>query len=123
MSRATGAGAEAGAVPEGFRPPDPDARSRDPKTFCLFAEAGWRTAERETYEPTFGSASIDEMDDAYSLRFRYFVDRAELEAKLIDFVESYVVPLRQGRRPHDGRRSSPGEPAVRLSRRWPTDPQ
>jgi hypothetical protein len=33
------------------------------------------------------------MDDAYSLRFRYFVDRAKLEAKLSDFVESYVVPL------------------------------
>ncbi|WP_049980211.1 DUF7509 family protein [Halolamina rubra] len=89
----TGAGAEAGAVPEYFRLRDPETRRRDPRTFCIFSEAEWRTPAQETYDPAFSSASIDEMDDAYSLRFRYFVDRAELEAKLIDFVESYVVPL------------------------------
>jgi hypothetical protein len=89
----TGAGAEAGAVPEYFRLRDPEARRRDPRTFCVFSEAEWQTPAQETYEPAFSSASIDEMDDAYSLRFRYFVDRAELEAKLVDFVESYVVPL------------------------------
>jgi hypothetical protein len=33
------------------------------------------------------------MDDAYSLRFRYCIDRGELEDKLIEFIESSVVLL------------------------------
>ena len=33
------------------------------------------------------------MDDAYDLRFRYFVDREELVERLVDFVEAYVIPL------------------------------
>ncbi|AEH37936.1 DUF7509 family protein [Halopiger xanaduensis] len=90
----TGAGAEAGAIPEHFRLRDADLRLRDPRTFCIFAEAEKASGESGTvYEPRFSSASIDEMDDAYDLRFRYFVDRAELVERLIDFVESYVVPL------------------------------
>ncbi|ELZ36097.1 hypothetical protein C471_14847 [Halorubrum saccharovorum DSM 1137] len=89
----TGAGAEAGAVPEHFSLRDTDAARRDPRTFCIFSEAERSGGGRKTYEPKFSSASIDEMDDAYSLRFRYFVDRDELEEKLIDFVESYVIPL------------------------------
>ncbi|AEN07866.1 hypothetical protein Halar_0641 (plasmid) [halophilic archaeon DL31] len=76
-----------------FRLRDAEKRCRDPKTFCIFSEAEWQSSQRERYEPKFSSVSIDEMDDAYSLRFRYFVDRAKLEAKLSDFVESYVVPL------------------------------
>ncbi|PHQ38260.1 hypothetical protein DJ69_12815 [Halorubrum persicum] len=89
----TGAGAEAGAVPEYFQLRDPESRLRDPKTFCIFSEAERSSDDTNTYNPTFSSASIDEMDDAYSLRFRYFVNREELEDKLIDFIESYVTPL------------------------------
>lgn len=89
----TGAGAEAGAVPEYFQLRDPESRLRNPKTFCIFSEAERSSDDTNTYNPTFSSASIDEMDDAYSLRFRYFVDREELEGKLIDFIESYVAPL------------------------------
>ncbi|WP_435099532.1 DUF7509 family protein [Halorubrum sp. N11] len=89
----TGAGAEAGAVPEYFGLRESDTRQRDPRTFCIFSEAERSSGKRKTYEPKFSSASIDEMDDAYSLRFRYFVDRDELESKLIDFIESYVVPI------------------------------
>ncbi|OVE86326.1 DUF7509 family protein [Natronolimnobius baerhuensis] len=90
----TGAGAEAGAIPEHFRLRDPETRRRDPRTFCLFAEATKTHGENgPVYEPRFSSASIDEMDDAYDLRFRYFADREELVERLVDFVESYVVPL------------------------------
>ena len=89
----TGAGAEVGAVPEYFNLRKPAVRRRDPKTFCIFSEADRSSGNQQTYEPKFSSASIDEMDDAYSLRFRYFADRKELEDKLIDFIESYVVPI------------------------------
>lgn len=89
----TGAGAEAGAIPEHFDLRRRTERSRDPRTFCIFAEAEESSDDRRTYEPKFSSASIDEMDDAYDLRFRYFVDRTDLVDKLVDFVESYVVPL------------------------------
>ncbi|PAU84910.1 hypothetical protein CK500_05190 [Halorubrum salipaludis] len=88
----TGTGAEAGAVPEYFRLREPGARRRDPRTFCIFSEAERGSGKRKPYEPKFSSASIDEMDDAYSLRFRYFADRKELEDKLTDFIESYVIP-------------------------------
>jgi hypothetical protein len=88
----TGVGAEAGAIPEYFQLRDPELSLRDPRSFCIFSEAT-RSADGKQYEPRFSSASIDEMDDAYSLRFRYFVDREDLEMKLIDFIESYVVPL------------------------------
>lgn len=88
----TGAGAEAGAIPEYFDLRNPDERHRSPKTFCIFSEAEM-SSNGQTYEPVFSSASIDEMDAAYSLRFRYFIDRQDLEAKLIDFIESYIVPL------------------------------
>jgi hypothetical protein len=89
----TGTGAEAGAVPEYFDLREPAVRRRDPKTFCIFSEADRSSGKQKTYEPKFSSASIDEMDDAYSLRFRYFADRKELEDKLIDFIESYVIPI------------------------------
>lgn len=88
----TGTGAEAGAIPEYFRLRNDIGRLRDPRTFCIFAEATKASTER-VYEPRFSSASIDEMDDAYDLRFRYFVDREEVVDKLVDFVEAYVVPL------------------------------
>lgn len=88
----TGAGAEAGAIPEYFRLRNDVGRLRDPRTFCIFAEAT-ADSERNVYEPRFSSASIDEMDDAYDLRFRYFVDRPELVDTLVDFIEAYVVPL------------------------------
>lgn len=89
----TGVGAEAGAIPEHFRLRSRDERSRDPRTFSILAEAEPSADGRNTYEPKFSSASIDEMDDAYDLRFRYFTDREDLVEKLVDFVESYVVPL------------------------------
>lgn len=89
----TGVGAEAGAIPEHFRLRDPETRLRDPRTLAILAEAEPSADGTNTYVPTFNSASIDEMDDAYDLRFRYFVDRADLVEKLVDFVESYVVPL------------------------------
>lgn len=88
----TGAGAEAGAIPEQFRLRDETARRRDPRTLCIFAEAT-RTDDGRTYEPRFRSASIDEMDEAYAIRFRYFDDRPALVDALVDFVEAYVVPL------------------------------
>lgn len=88
----TGAGAEAGAIPEYFQLRDDTGRLRDPRTFCIFAEAAKSNSEGG-YEPRFSSASIDEMDDAYNLRFRYFVDRTELVDKLVDFIEAYVIPL------------------------------
>jgi hypothetical protein len=89
----TGVGSETGAIPEYFELRDPDARSRDPRTFCILAEAERTADEQNEYNPKFSSASIDEMDDAYDLRFRYFEDRDELIDKIITFVESYVIPL------------------------------
>lgn len=89
----TGAGAEAGAIPEHFRLRSRDERLRDPRTFSILAEAESSDDERNRYVPKFSSASIDEMDDAYDIRFRYFTDRDDLVEKLMDFVESYVVPL------------------------------
>ncbi|WP_435182029.1 DUF7509 family protein [Halorussus sp. AFM4] len=93
----TGAGAEAGAIPEHFRLRSPDERRRDPRTLAVLAEAEPSDDDRNTYVPKFSSASIDEMDDAYDLRFRYFTDRDDLVGKLVDFVESYVVPLSMSR--------------------------
>lgn len=87
----TGVGAETGAIPEHFRLREPDVARKDPRTFCIFAEGVLN--DDGTYDPTFRSASIDEMDDAYDLRFRYFATRTEFVEKLITFVESYVVPL------------------------------
>lgn len=89
----TGAGAEAGAIPEHFRLRSPDDRLRDPRTLSILAEAKPSDDGRNTYVPKFSSASIDEMDDAYDIRFRYFTDREDAVEKLVDFVESYVVPL------------------------------
>lgn len=37
---------------------------------------------------------MDEMDDAYDLRFRYFETRDDLIEVFVTFVESYVLPLR-----------------------------
>jgi len=89
----TGVGAEAGAIPESFDLRSPERRTRDPRTFCVFAEGERTDDDRNRYEPTFGSASIDEMDDAYDLRFRYFADREDLVDKLTSFVDSYIVPM------------------------------
>lgn len=86
----TGVGTEAGAIPEFFDLCSPERRTRSPKQFCIFEEA---THTGDTYEPTFGSASIDEMDLTYDLRFRYFADQQDLVDSLTTFVESYVVPL------------------------------
>lgn len=95
----TGAGAEAGAIPEHFRLRSREGRLRDPKTFSILAEAELSDSEKKRYVPKFSSASIDEMDDAYDLRFRYFVNREDLVEKLVDFVESYVVPLSAAEEP------------------------
>lgn len=92
----TGVGAEVGAIPEHFRFRTPDERRRDPRTCCLFVEAVERSGGGRQYERRFSSASIDEMDDAYDLRFRPFVDREHLVEGLVGFVESYVVPLARG---------------------------
>lgn len=89
----TGVGAEAGAIPEHFSLRSEMDRTRDPRTFCFFSEAERTDDDRNTYEPKFSSASIDEMDDAYEIRFRYFADRTDLVDKLIGFVDSYVVPM------------------------------
>lgn len=89
----TGAGVEAGAIPEHFELRSSAGRVRDPRSFCLFIESEATGDERKQYEPRFSSASIDEMDDAYDLRFRPFVDREHLVRGLVEFVESYVVPL------------------------------
>lgn len=89
----TGVGAETGAIPEHFGLREPGVAARDPRAFCILSE-GERRADG-TYDPTFSSASIDEMDDAYDLRFRYFETREELVSRLVTFVESYVVPLRR----------------------------
>lgn len=90
----TGTGAEAGAIPEHFRLRKPSERLRDPRRLCCFLETRSRgTAGERRYEYQFTSASIDEMDDAYGLRFRPFVDREHLVDGLVDFVEAYVLPL------------------------------
>ncbi|QCC52873.1 hypothetical protein DV733_05050 [Halapricum salinum] len=87
----TGVGAETGAIPEHFRLRKPGESLRDPRMFCIFAEGERR--DNGTYDPRFSSASIDEMDDAYDLRFMYFETREELVEKLVTFVEAYVIPL------------------------------
>lgn len=89
----TGVGAEAGAIPEHFRLRSPGERLRDPRTLSILAEAKPSADGTNTYVPKFSSASINEMDDAYDIRFRYFTDREDAVGKLVDFVESYVVPL------------------------------
>lgn len=90
----TGVGAECGAIPEHFQLRDPDARRRDPRRLCCFFEARRaESADGTRFDYQFTSASIDEMDDAYDLRFRPFVDRDHLVEGLVDFVESYVLPL------------------------------
>lgn len=87
----TGVGAETGAIPEHFRLRNPAEALRDPRSFCIFAEG--ELNDDGTYDPRFSSASIDEMDDAYDLRFRYFETRDDLVEALVTFVESYVLPL------------------------------
>lgn len=90
----TGTGAEAGAIPEHFRLRSVDHRLRDPRCFCCFLEARERGSSDELlYDYEFTSASIDEMDDAYGLRHRPFVDREHLVEGLVDFSEAYVIPL------------------------------
>lgn len=89
----TGVGAETGAIPEYFRLRDETVRCRDPRTFKIFSEAEPSDDDRRTYEPKFTSASINEMDDAYDIRFGYFTSREHLVENLIVFVESYVEPL------------------------------
>jgi len=89
----TGVGAETGAIPEYFRLRDETGRRRDPRTFKIFSEAEPSDDDRRTYEPKFSSASINEMDDAYDIRFGYFTSREHLVETLIVFVESYVEPL------------------------------
>lgn len=86
----TGVGSEAGAIPEFFDLRSTTRRTRSPKRFCIFEEAGY---DGDTYDPKFGSASIDEMDVTYGIRFRYFADEQDLLDSLTAFVESYVVPL------------------------------
>lgn len=89
----TGAGAEAGAIPEffGFRGDDP---SRPPELCRIFAEANRVESSGRTYlEPTFASASIDEMDEAYDVPISHFADRGSLLDKLIGFVEGDVFEL------------------------------
>lgn len=66
----TGVGAEVGAIPEYFGLRSPETQTRDPRTFCIFAEAAPTPGDANTYDPKFSSASIDEMDDAYDVRFR-----------------------------------------------------
>jgi len=87
----TGVGCEVGAIPEQFSLRSPDGRTRSPKTFCIFEDAEYDPAT-DTYDPKFGSASIDELDKTYDIRFRYFADRRDLVESLTAFVESYVVP-------------------------------
>ncbi|WP_436912236.1 DUF7509 family protein [Halosimplex marinum] len=89
----TGVGAETGAIPEYFRLRDEAAQRRDPRTFKILSEAEPSDDDRRTYEPKFSSASINEMDDAYDIRFGYFTSRDHLVENLVAFVESYVEPL------------------------------
>lgn len=87
----TGVGCESGAIPEYFSLRSPSKRTRSPRTFCIFEDAEYdRTTD--AYDPKFGSASIDEMDKTYDIRFRYFADRKDLVESLTAFVEAYVVP-------------------------------
>jgi hypothetical protein len=89
----TGAGAEAGAIPEyfGLRDDDP---SRPPELCRIFAEAKREERDGQTYlEPQFASASIDEMDEAYDVPIAHFADRDELLDKLIGFVEGDVFEI------------------------------
>lgn len=87
----TGVGCESGAIPEHFALRSPEKRKRSPETFCIFQDANY-DPNTGTYEPKFGSASIDEMDKTYDIPFRYFDDREDLVNSLTTFVESYVVP-------------------------------
>ena len=87
----TGVGAEAGAIPEYFRLRDSGAASKDPRSFHIFSEA--ELTDKGTYETVFSSASIDEMDDAYDIRFGYFENREKLVERIIVFIESYLDPL------------------------------
>lgn len=87
----TGVGCESGAIPEHLALRSPERRRCSPKTLCIFEDAEY-DSESGTYEPKFGSASIDEMDKTYRIPFRYFADREDLVESLTSFVESYVVP-------------------------------
>ena len=87
----TGVGCESGAIPEYLVLRSPERRRCSPETFCIFEDAEY-DPDTETYEPKFGSASIDEMDKTYDIPFRYFADREDLVDSLTSFVESYVVP-------------------------------
>lgn len=87
----TGVGCETGAVPEYLALRSPERRRCSPETLCIFEDANY-DPDTETYEPKFGSASIDEMDKTYDIPFRYFADREDLVDDLTSFVESYVVP-------------------------------
>ena len=89
----TGVGAEAGAIPEYFRLRDPEVGSKDPRSFHIFSEA--ELTDEGVYEPVFSSASIDEMDDAYDIRFGYFENREKLVERIIVFIESYLDPLQK----------------------------
>lgn len=87
----TGVGCESGAIPEYFDLRASEARTRSPETFCVFEDADYESSTG-TYEPKFGSASIDEMDRTYDFRFRYFADREDLVDSMTSFVEAYVIP-------------------------------
>lgn len=87
----TGVGCESGAIPEYFGLRSPEERARSPETFCILEDANY-DSDTGTYEPKFASASIDEMDKTYDIRFRYFADKEDLLDSLTSFVESYVVP-------------------------------
>lgn len=88
----TGVGSEAGAIPEHFGLRSSETAERNADTFCIFEDAEYDD-EEGTYEPRFGSASIDEMDMAYNMRFRYFDGKHDLLDSLVTFVESQVVPV------------------------------
>jgi hypothetical protein len=88
----TGVGSEAGAIPEYFGLRSPETAERNPSTFCIFEEAEYDD-DTNTYDPRFGSASIDEMDVAYNMPFRYFDGKEDLLDSLVTFVESQVVPI------------------------------
>lgn len=90
-SLTTGVGCESGALPEYFALRSPEEQRRPSETFCIFEDADY-DPETGTYEPKFGSASIDEMDKTYDIPFRYFGDRADLVDGLTAFAESYVIP-------------------------------
>lgn len=87
----TGVGCESGAIPEYLALRSTEEQRCSPETLCIFEDADYDPDTR-TYEPKFGSASIDEMDKTYDIPFRYFADREDLVDSLTSFVESYVVP-------------------------------